>query len=109
MTRIVDWRSFIKNITAQEDLTLNIKVEDTIIKENNGVYRLQFTNSGCHVTETDTEPELAADISDLTRLFFGRLTEMELMNLIKQEYSKDILNKISKVNVYKKLFINDVV
>lgn len=109
MTRIVDWRSFIKNITAREDLTLSIKVEDTIIRGNNGVYLLQFTKSGCQVTESDTEPELTADISALTRLFFGRLTEMELMNLIKQEYSKDILNKISKVNVYKKLFINDVV
>ncbi|MGB8452289.1 MAG: GNAT family N-acetyltransferase [Anaerocolumna sp.] len=109
MARIVDWRSFIKNITAREDITLNIKVEDSIIKENNGVYQLQFTSLGCKVIKTDARPELTADIADLTKLFLGRLSEGELIHLIKQEDSKNIVNKIDKVNVYKELFINDVV
>ncbi len=110
MARIVDWRSFIKSVTAKEEVVLNIKIEDSVIHENNGVYRLQFTRFGCQAIITQTQPELAADIADLTRLFFGTLTEKEVTSLIVQGGGNEIIiNKMKKINFYKKLFINDVV
>ncbi|WFR56436.1 GNAT family N-acetyltransferase [Anaerocolumna sp. AGMB13025] len=109
MARIVNLNEFLKDLTAREDVTLRIKAEDSIVKQNNGTYRLTFTKTGCVAEKTQEEPELAADISDLTRLFFGRLTHEEITKLICNGKKEDILQKISKLNCYSKLFINDVV
>jgi predicted acetyltransferase len=109
MARIINLKEFLKDLTAQEDISLRIKAEDPIIQENNGIYRLTFTQTGCVAEKTQEEPELAGDISDLTRLFFDRLTKGEITKLICNGESGDILQKISKLNSYSKVFINDVV
>ncbi len=109
MARIVNWYNFIKRITAKEEFTVYIKVEDAIITDNNGTYQLQFTPWGCNADLTDQQPELTADISDLTRLFFGRMKENDIAKLNINGDPFEIINKLMKINGYKDVFINDVV
>jgi len=77
MVRIVDFRTFIKSISATEEMHIIIKVVDDIIQENNGVYQLNFTKKGCRVTTTTEEPEITLNIADVTRLFFGGMKKEE--------------------------------
>ncbi|GEM_PF-1337898 len=108
MVRIVDLESFLKNISAKENVTLYMKAEDNIIRQNNGVFRLQFTNRGCRIMKTGKPPDIVTDIADMAGLFFGKLTKKETAGLIAGQNSGEILDKINKINVYQKLFINDV-
>ena len=112
MVRIADWNSFVLNISATEEIRIVMEVQDPIIEENNGIYALQFTNQGCKITRTTEKPEVSADIADLSRLFFARMTEKELFGIVKKEEKKnkeEILSKLKRINTYNKVFINDVV
>lgn len=80
MARIVDFRTFIKDISVSEEMHIIMKVVDDIIQENNGVYQMNFTKEGCHVTSTTKEPEITLNIADVTRLFFGRMKVDEIIN-----------------------------
>lgn len=107
MARIVDFEAFIKNITSREKVMLTVKVEDVIIPANNGVYQLTFSTEGCKIFRTNQEAEVIGNISELTSLFFGRLTDKELSRLTGE--NPEVQSKISKINFYTKVFINDVV
>lgn len=109
MARIVDWESFITLLSAKEELKLVIEVRDPIIHENDGVYTLLFSPQGCECTKTQEEPEVSAAISELTRLFFGRLTKEEDSFIVNGADRKSIWNKINQINSFSKVFINDVV
>lgn len=108
MARIIHWDSFIQNVTAKDNISLVVKVIDPIIEENNGVYTLNFSNNGCVTMKTDQTPEISADISDLTKLFFGKLdsSDFDVICLGDKEYMNE---KIKKINMYQNVFINDVV
>lgn len=109
MTRVIDFIAFLEGITSAKDFILNVEVKDAIIKENNGVYCLEFTGNGCKGVRTNTEPELTADISELTSLFFGRLSEQEVLKLSAAGDGREAEKKIREINFLQKVFINDVV
>ncbi len=109
MARIVDWNSFVHNISASEEIKLTVEVKDSIIEENNGVYTLYFTTLGCDSTRSIEEPEVSADISDLSKLFFGKMSEQDLTAIIKGNDKEYTRHKLALINSYKKIFINDVV
>ena len=135
MVRIVDFSTFIKNISATEEMYIIMKVVDDIIQENNGIYQLNFNKEGCHVTTTTEEPEITLNIADVTRLFFGRLNmdefrkqdgeilswqdkdisrnqsqlEKQGSEVLSSIHSKKVLEKLDKINKYNNVFINDVV
>ena len=109
MARIVDFQAFLENLTAGEEFTLTVKVEDPIIQDNSGVYLLSFSEKGCKAARTQKEPELVGDIAQLTSLFFGRFSDTEMAGLCQPSGDTDILEKLGSINFYKKVFINDVV
>jgi len=109
MARIVDWKSFVQNISASEEINIIMEVKDPIIEDNNGVYSLQFTKQGCEVTRTKKEPEVSADIADLSRLFFGRIERADLLKIVYGGDKINIRSKLEKIYSYKKVFINEVV
>lgn len=111
MVRIVDFRSFVKAFTVEEEMHITMKVVDDIIQENNGIYHLNFTKDGCQITTTTKEPEITLNIADVASIFFGRL---EMDDIMKQDgtslsYNKETINKLYKINKLTKVFINDVV
>ena len=109
MTRIVNLENFIKGLSAREDIDLVIKVEDKILSENSGNYKLTFSKESCQVIKADLLPELTVDIANLTRLFFGKLSLEELKQCITGTKPDIILNKLNTINYNTPLRINDVV
>ena len=111
MVRIVDFRSFVKAFTVEEEMHITMKVVDDIIQENNGIYHLNFTKDGCQITTTTKEPEITLSIADVASIFFGRL---KIDDIMKQDgtsssCNKETIDKLYKINKLTKVFINDVV
>lgn len=113
MARIVDFKTFVKNISATEEIQIVMEVLDAILEENNGIYQLKFTKEGCHITETEEEPEIRLNIAEAAELFFGRLQWDEFINTGSSTqtavHNKAILDKLDKINSYSQVYINDVV
>ncbi len=111
MTRIVDMTAFARLLSSRTEQTLIIKVRDSILEDNNGVFELRFNSAkdGCILTRTTKEPEITADISDLTALFFGRLSEEEVNTIISSSTKESVRNKLNQMITLGNLFINDVV
>lgn len=109
MARIVDFQAFAANLSAGEEFTLTVQVEDFIIQANSGVYSLVFSEEGCNVSRTQKKPELVGNIAELTSLFFGRLSAAKMSELCQPAGDTEILKKLSSIHYYKKVFINDVV
>lgn len=116
MARIVNWNTFVENMTATQDMELIIKVTDPILEQNDGVYSLQFTNQGCTCRLSHMQPEMHATIADLNLLFFGKIDRNSLAGLINngntsisKETINNVIDKINRIQTYNKLFINDVV
>ncbi len=112
MARIVDFKAFVKDISATEEIGIVMKVTDTILDENNGIYQLKFTQKGCHISETTQEPDITLDIAEAAELFFGRFQRDKFINsgnIGTAVRSEEVLDKLDKINSYSKVFINDVV
>jgi len=110
MARIVDFKAFVKNISATEEMQIVMKVTDTILEENNGIYQLKFTKEGCHIAETTEEPEITLNIPEVAELFFGRLQRDKFINAGSTTvHNKEAIDKLDKINSYSHVFINDVV
>jgi len=113
MARIIDFKSFVKNISAIEEIQIVMKLTDTILEENNGIYQLEFTKDGCHIAETTEEPDITLNIAEATELFFGRLQWDKFINAgsIKRTvvHNEEVSAKLDKINSYSHVFINDVV
>lgn len=113
MARIVDFKSFVKNISAKEEIQIVMKLIDTILEENNGIYQLKFTKDGCHIAETTEEPDITLNIAEAAELFFGRLQWDKFINAGSTKrtavHNEEVLAKLDKINSYSYVFINDVV
>lgn len=109
MMRIVNLKTFLLGLRAEERISLIMEVRDDRIDENNGVWWLQCDEEESLVTPVDTSPQLRGGIAELTQLFFGQLEKEEIDKLIVEEEKEEIWNQILKIHLYQKLFINDVV
>lgn len=49
-----------------------LRVTDGIIPENNGVFAVIFSESGCRLEQTEEEAKISADIAELTEWVFGK-------------------------------------
>lgn len=109
MMRIVNLRVFLEGLRGEEEISLVIEASDARIHENNGIYRLVCGREESRVTPTQELPQLSGNVAELTRLFFGQMSMEEIEELIPGENKEEILSAISKIHLYKKNFINDVV
>lgn len=98
MARIINLNSFFKNITSKnKDLTLILNITDNIIKENNGLFKLDINKNCSKISKTeniDFKNILNISIADLTSLFFG------YKNILSFTENKDIINLFSNINFY---------
>lgn len=102
MARIVNLYEFFKNFSNKDKnnktcIYLNIK--DSIIIENNGLFKLTIydNNSFLEKIETTNEAVLNVNIQDLLSIFFG-YKDIELFtkneNILKSFYSINLLDKV---------------
>lgn len=69
------------------DIDMKIQVTDSIIVENNGVYK--FTQEGDLTYEESGDWDIKIDIGDLSSLVFGQLSIDELIFLEKLEVKSE--------------------
>ncbi len=109
MMRIVNLKVFLEGLTASEEVALIIEAKDDRISYNNKKMLLTLNEDGGYVVDSDETPHLYGDIGDLTRLFYGQLEAKEAKTLIQSEKKEEVMKLLSKINLYKDVFINDVV
>lgn len=125
MARIVHFENFIKEIKSIEKIILFIEVKDNIIKENEGLYELVFTESGCEiknvykgdqvsanvsdVISSHIPIDLSLDIADLTSLLFGAIDLDKVLEQNNQPMDKNLLDQWEKLKLYKSLYVNEIV
>jgi predicted acetyltransferase len=109
MMRIVNLKVFLEGLTAVEEISIIIEAKDDRIPGNNKRMLLTLNEDGGCIAESDESPHLCGDIGDLTRLFYGQLGTEETKALIQSDNKEDIMKILSKINLYKDVFINDVV
>ncbi len=109
MMRIVNLKVFLEGLTASEEVALIIEAKDDRINYNNKKMLLTLNEDGGYVVDSDETPHLYGDIGDLTRLFYGQLEAKEAKTLIQSEKKEEVMKLLSKINLYKDVFINDVV
>lgn len=106
MARIINLNEFFKNITCKSSqIELIINLEDKIIKENNGIFKLNINNTDSSIIKIDNYNEndiLSIDISDLTSLMFGYKNIYEFTN------NDNIINLFKDINLYK-VFLDEEV
>lgn len=108
MTRIINLNSFLSGITADQETSLIIGVEDAIIESNNGTFEVIFTKAGGRCAPSEKTPEIKGDIAELTKLFFGQGREKLDLSPVTKE-NDIIYEKLNNINYYNRVFINDVV
>lgn len=109
MMRIVNLKVFLEGLTASEEVALIIEAKDDRISYNNKRMLLTLNEDGGCVVDSDERPHLYGDIGDLTRLFYGQLEAKETKAMIQGEKKEEVMKLLSKINLYKDVFINDVV
>lgn len=109
MMRIVNLKVFLEGLTASEEVALIIEAKDDRISYNNKRMLLTLNEDGGCVVDSDERPHLYGDIGDLTRLFYGQLEAKETKAMIQDEKKEEVMKLLSKINLYKDVFINDVV
>lgn len=111
MARIVNLSNFVKHLSSKKPLSIIIKVEDSILTKNQGVWELKFQKKSkdiysCELIPTNHSPELTLDIATLTELFFGYKTADEWNQ---KEFSKEVFEKLNEINMIHKVYLNEIV
>lgn len=116
MVRIVNLRALLSHIGTEEKegAFLRIQVEDELLPENAGAYdwilgregsRLEPSKEPVQGTAKTDEPRLTAPVAELGSFLFGVKNASEAF----PHCSMSILQKLEKVQVIKKIFINETV
>ena len=104
-------------LTTKKPISLIIEVGDPIIKQNNGKFLVTLNGNGSSIEESQDAPDVSIDIEELTRLFFGKISDDELDKLVSEnmrnsespEKAQTIKEKLKEINSFDRVFINDVV
>jgi len=122
MARILNLQEMAAALTASEKISFTLGINDNIIPENNGIYQWQIDENGgliipvkeleyCDTLEALYAAELSGaetpclEIHELTSFLFGY---RELEDIIDEKLYQS-LQKMQKINVLKKIFINEIV
>lgn len=108
MVRIVNLRALLSHIGTKEEaqVCLRIQIEDDLLSENAGDYHWILDREGSRLEAAETdEPGLTASIADLGSFLFGAKGASEIF----PHCPVSVLQKLKKVQVIQKIFINETV
>lgn len=80
MARIVNLRSMAKHICSEGKVTIAVRVEDPMLRDNNGTYIWYLDEKGSRLEKVETEnlplprPELSVTIGEFTSILMGHQT-----------------------------------
>lgn len=79
MARVVHLAAFVKCLSAKRTVSFEIEIEDSLIKENRGVFRLTIDCKGGYLERlTDREAAWKMTAGEFTSLAFGSVSVQEL-------------------------------
>lgn len=119
MARIVDLQSMLSLLRLQADcdvdesVIINIKVTDPLIVENNAVWRCNIGSTESIIEKDPAKigrgEDCSITIEEMTSWIFGYRPAEDCFHFTNQEDKKHILNKLSKIDKFSKVFINEIV
>lgn len=101
MARLVNLQACIALLKAVEPVVIEFALEDSMVPENNGIYRLMADEYGCRLSGTESG-------RDVEKLEPGQLTQL-IFGAECQEVSPVFLNKWKKIETLSPVFLNEVV
>lgn len=112
MIRMLNIQKFVNEyIRSSEDVSFIVKINDTYIKKNKGVFRWNVNMNEAQMLQVQEEPDIELDISVLTKWLFGYMKIERLIYLYKEinVYNLNVINLMNKIRCIERLFINEIV
>ena len=111
MVRITDIVELLSNFRAKEPIDIIIKINDNIIKSQNGYFRIEMDNnksSVSRISDIGDRGFAEFDIADFTEWIFGYVSDAKcsLINFLDKSTAKKTLDSINKISG---IFINELV
>lgn len=111
MVRITDIAELLSNFRAKEPVDIIIKINDNIVKTQNGYFRIEMDSSHssiCKLSDIGDRGFIEFDIADFTSWIFGYVSDVkcEIVNFSDKSIAKKTLNSINKISG---IFINELV
>lgn len=79
MARVVHLEAFVKCLSAKRTVSFEIELEDSLLKENSGVFRLTMDREGGYLERlTDREADWKMTAGEFTSLAFGSVSAQEV-------------------------------
>ena len=111
MVRITDIVELLSNFRAKEPIDIIIKINDNIIKSQNGYFRIEMDerqSSVSRISDIGDRGFAEFDIADFTEWIFGYVSDAKcsLINFLDKSTAKKTLDSINKISG---IFINELV
>ncbi|MCI8853887.1 MAG: GNAT family N-acetyltransferase [Lachnospiraceae bacterium] len=108
MVRIVYLPGLLSQIGAKEPMELKLCISDELLPGNSGCYRWVLEETGSRLLpagDQGEEPQLSTDAAQLGSFLFGAGSLEELFPAVPWQ----LRQKLEKIRVFQKIFINEVV
>ena len=109
MLRLVHLPAFVKRIGAEREQGLLVKIKDSILAENDGVFLWSFSEEGSTLVPSRAEPEICISIADLGSFLCGMLGAEELPGLAQAKNPDAVREKLERIRVLDGIYINETV
>lgn len=109
MLRLVHLPAFVKRIGAEREQGLLVKIKDSILAENEGVFLWSFSEEGSTLVPSRAEPEICISIADLGSFLCGMLGAEELPGLAQAKNPDAVREKLERIRVLDGIYINETV
>lgn len=109
MVRILHLQKLLGMMCTKEKMALVLTIEDPIIEENNGTFRIRGCEGGIETEREETEKsEGTIKIADLTSFLFG-YKSLETLETEGVKLSKKVKEELPKIQNWTNIYINEVV
>lgn len=122
MARVLNLKEMVKTLTSSSKICFTLGISDNILAENNGCYHWEIDEKGgkilpvmsaeqnnvqekLNAAELEVEEIPCLEIHELTSFLFGYKSLEEIIEIEKYQ----ALKKMKKINILKKVFINEIV
>ncbi|WP_099468580.1 GNAT family N-acetyltransferase [Konateibacter massiliensis] len=105
MVRIVSLEKFVRYLTATSPIELIVKLEDSFIEQNNGIFSIHIGMHHSKVEAVEEIPEIMLTIRELSAICFYN----EIPKSVIEKAEEHTLDKISKIIKFEPIFLNEFV
>lgn len=109
MGRIVYLKNFLEKIYSKANISFNISIIDSIIKENNNKFNWSLSPSASKLIETNDEEDIIINISVLCQWLLGYCTIEQIISLNQIIIKNPNVVEDLKLVVTYNVFINEIV